>query len=330
MNTPNEQTERQDLQALASKIHAYANKNGIALSKMIRDFPALGSEKTWRDLREGRPDGYDIESQLANYRAAWATIEEIGGSATGEPIYDTLKPVIQMRSAFLDATKCSGTNRVVIVQGPSGSGKSTALRMLTGRYGARMVTVEASDAWGDRPAALLGAVLRALGVGELPVGTVARLEKCQELLGISRRCVAVDEAHHLGPHCLNVVKTLVNTTPGEWILVAIPTLWSKLETKSYQEARQISTNRLSERIRLELAEADIERYMARAFEVDGSPRADAAALKAAAKIIRPAAQVAGNFAFVRDACRCLREIAGGQDLTAQHAADAVTSAGKRR
>ena len=43
----------------------------------------------------------------------------------------------------------------------------------------------------------------------------------------------IDEAHHLGPHCLNTVKTLVNTTPGEFILVAIPTLWNKLQAHAY-------------------------------------------------------------------------------------------------
>jgi energy-coupling factor transporter ATP-binding protein EcfA2 len=330
MNAHEQQSDTAELQGLAQAIFAWATKQGVPLTRVVRDYPSLGSERTWRDLREGRTESYDVETQLANYRAALATIEEIGGAVTGEPIFDDLSPVVQLRRAFLETTKCSGTNRVVIVQGASGIGKSTALRMLTGKYGQRIVTVEASDAWGDRPSALLGSLLRALGVGELPSGATARLERCQELLGVSRRCVAVDEAHHLGPHCLNTVKTLVNTTPGEWVLVAIPTLWAKLETKSYQEARQLSTNRLSERIRLELTERDIERYLARAFEAEGSPSYDQAGLKAAARLIRPPASACGNLAFVRDAARMLREMAAGAELTAQHAADAVAAAGRRR
>lgn len=321
-------SEREELQAIACAIHEHAGRNNVGLARMVRDYPALGSERTWRDLREGRMDGYDVSAQLVNYRAALATIEEIGGADGGEPVYDDLQPVVQLRRAFLETTKCAGTNRVLIVQGASGVGKSTALRVLTGKYGQRIITAEASDAWGDRPAALLGALLRALGQSAdgLPTGAVARLEQCQEMLSMTRRCVAVDEAHHLGPHCLNTVKTLVNTTPGEWILIAIPTLWAKLETKSYQEARQLSTNRLSERIRLELRERDIERYLARALDAEGSPE-----LSAAARVLRPLAAGNGNLSFVRDAARILLRTGGtGAGLTAKAAAEAGASAAGRR
>lgn len=314
-----------ELTDLANRIHNWAAGNGIPLAKVIRDYPGLGSDRTWRDLREGRLEGYDVEAQLANYRAALNVLEEVQGANGAEPVYDDLTPVVQLRRAALAAMRCNGTNRVVIVQAPSGGGKTTALRMLCGKYGTRIVPVEAADAWSDRPASLLGAVLRALGVGQLPSGTVERLEKCQELLNVSRRMVAVDEAHHLGPHCLNCIKTLVNTTPGEWLLIAIPTLWAKLETSAYQEARQLSTNRLSERVRMELGEKDIERYLSRAFE-----GADAAALRHGAKLIRPAAQSSGNLAFVRDVVACLRDIAGEGAVTVQNIADAIQSAAKRR
>lgn len=169
------------------------------------------------------------------------------------------------------------------------------------------------------PNAYLGSILRALGVTELPSGRVQRLEEVQARLQISRRCLVVDEAHHLGPHCLNTVKTLVNTTPGEFILVAIPTLWNKLQAHAYQEAKQIATNRLSERVKLTLDEADVRLYLSKRF-----PNATAADLKVAAKIIRPNALLAGNYAFVRDVSR---ELA---DLSADAVSRAVTAVSARR
>ena len=153
----------------------------------------------------------------------------------------------------------------------------------------------------------------------LPSGRVQRLEEVQARLSLSRRCLVIDEAHHLGPHCLNTVKTLVNTTPGEFILVAIPTLWNKLQAHAYQEAKQIATNRLSERVKLTLEEADIRTYLAKRF-----PDAAAADLKVAAKIVRPNALLAGNYAFVRDVAR---ELA---DLSADGVSRAVTSVTARR
>lgn len=316
--------EKNELAELARRIYDWANKSGLPLARVIRDYPGLGSDRTWRDLRENNLDGYDIDSQLNNYRAAWNVIEEVSGSSGQETLFDNLNPVLMLRQAALQAMKTNGTNRVVILQAPSGCGKTTALRMLCGKYGQRIVRVEASDAWSDKPSALLGAILRALGLTELPGSPTERLEKCQDLLNISRRCVAIDEAHHLGQHSLNTIKTLVNTTPGEFILVAIPTLWAKLETKSFQEARQLSTNRLSERVRIELTEKDIERYLAHCFE-----GTDSAVLKYGAKLIRPAAVCSGNLAFVRDVAVLLRA-SGASPLTAKDFSDAIASVASKR
>lgn len=227
---------------------------------------------------------------------------------------------MRLRRAFLSVVKATGTNRVLIVQGESGVGKTTAVGLLRGKYGTgRIGYVEASDVWADSPNAFLGAILRALGVAELPAGRVQRLEDVQARLSLSRRCLVVDEAHHLGPHCLNTVKTLVNTTPGEFILVAVPTLWNKLQAHAYQEAKQIATNRLSERVKLALDEADVRTYLGKRF-----PDAAPADLKVAARIVRPSALLAGNYAFVRDVARELH------DLSAEAVSKAVTAVAARR
>jgi phage major head subunit gpT-like protein len=47
---------------------------------------------------------------------------------------------------------------------------------------------------------------------------------------------------------MNVVKTLVNQSPGEFCLIGIPSVWAKMYKSAYAEARQLSTNRLSERV----------------------------------------------------------------------------------
>ena len=312
----------------AAKIAAWGEGHGMSRAQLVRNFTDLGSEKSFRDISAGNLEGYNAENQLTKYRAVYATMEELANQGGEERIYDDLGTVVKIRRAFLGVVKATGTNRVLIVQGESGIGKTTAVGLLRGKYGTgRISYVEASDVWADSPNAFLGAILRALGVTELPAGRVQRLEEVQARLAISRRCLVIDEAHHLGPHCLNTVKTLVNTTPGEFILVAIPTLWNKLQAHAYQEAKQIATNRLSERVKLTLDEADIRLYLSKRFKDDGTsggpeprPRNDAA-LKVAAKIIRPAALLAGNYAFVRDVAR---ELASLEADAVSRAVTAVT------
>ena len=314
-----------ELVETAAKIAAWGESHGMSRAQLVRNFTDLGSEKSFRDISAGQLEGYNAENQLTKYRAVYATMEELANQGGEERIYDDLGTVVKIRRAFLGVVKATGTNRVLIVQGESGVGKTTAVGLLRGKYGTgRISYVEASDVWADSPNAFLGAILRALGVTELPAGRVQRLEEVQARLAISRRCLVIDEAHHLGPHCLNTVKTLVNTTPGEFILVAIPTLWNKLQAHAYQEAKQIATNRLSERVKLTLDEADIRTYLAKRFGAE-APRSDmAAALKVAAKIIRPSALLSGNYAFVRDVSRAL---AG---LDADAVSRAVTAVAARR
>lgn len=318
-----ERSTMKEIVELAGKLADYAARKGWSLGKLCREYPGLGSDRTFRDLSAGRLEGYDGEAQLRNLRAAWAIIEEVAGDAAIEPVFDDLSTVQALRRACIAAIKSWGSNRVVIVQGASGTGKTTAIRIIAGRYGQRVAVCEAAEVWNDKPAAMLGAMLRALGhEGNLPHGAMARMESAQQRLSISRRCMVVDEAHHMGPKCLNTIKTLVNTTPGEFVLVAIPTLWAKLESGAYQEARQISTNRLSERVRLYLTERDIAAYLALAVP---ALAADEKLARAAAKLIRPSAEAAGNLAFVRDAARLLPAEPKIEDV-----AEAVKAAAARR
>jgi len=322
----------QELVETAAKIAAWGDGHGMSRAQLVRNFSDLGSEKSFRDISSGQLDGYNAENQLAKYRAVFATMEELADQGGDEQVYDDLGTVVKLRRAFLGVVKATGTNRVLIVQGESGVGKTTAVGLLRGKYGTgRISYVEASDVWQDSPNAFLGGILRAVGVDELPAGRVQRLEEVQARLRLSRRCLVVDEAHHLGPHCLNTVKTLVNTTPGEFILVAIPTLWNKLQAHAYQEAKQIATNRLSERVKLTLDEGDIRAYLAKRF-----PDATPADLKVAAKIIRPNALLCGNYAFVRDVARELADMdgagghAGRVTLPADNVSKAVSAVTARR
>jgi len=307
-----------ELSQIAAKIRGWQEERKLSDSQMLREFPGLGSTKTYTRIVAGDCEDLDCERWLRDYAAVWNLIQLLAESAAEqEEIYPDLTTVTDLRKAVADAMRETGNARLVLVQGPSGSGKTTAARFLQAKYGARIVICEATEIWKDNANAMLGGILQSLGTKQPPVSMAERFNLAVSRLAESRCCLVIDEAHHLGPRTLNLVKSIINQTPGEVVLLALGTLWQRLETQAYAEARQLTGNRLAERLRFEGVEtADVERILERRLGMDGEA-------KAAAKALAQAARAHGNLAFVRLVCRQARRLAGNSRVTADHLARAT-------
>jgi len=313
--------DQQELVEIAKQIATFQKSRGFSDAEMCRKFPDLGHTKTYKACQAGKLHGYDVESQLARYRTVLAVVESMDvAPAAREPLYEDVSPVLNLKRALLETFNSTGSARVIVVEGDSGSRKSVSLDLMRERYGSRLLLVEVSAAWGDSVTAMLGQILREFGVQEMSNGRADRLEAVVEKLKTSRRCLALDEAHHLGPRTLNTVKTLVNRTPGEFVLLTLPTLWRRLERQAYEEARQLTTNRLAERIKLKLTIGDITKILTRRVPALSGD------VKQAAKLIGVRAPQYGNLAFVRDVSKRLANMSDGTEkLTIDDVAAAVAS-----
>ena len=262
--------EADELVALANTIRDWQEAKKLSDAELLRRFGGLGSDKTYRRIRARDLAEFDLERQLANYRAVWALIESMTGRERDEePLYDDLSTVVQLKRALLDIIECRTIRRVILVEAESGLGKTTGLTILQRKYGQRLLILEASEVWGDNPNSLLGDVLDALGVKDKPISRDNRLSMAVAKLNQSPTTLAIDEAHHMGPACLNTCKTLINRTPCQMILPALPTLWRRLERTSYEEVKQLLGNRLAERIKIGgIRESDVKKILLRRSKVE--------------------------------------------------------------
>jgi type II secretory pathway predicted ATPase ExeA len=294
------------LQQLAEQARDYQQSRGISDTEMCRRFTGLGSTKTYKRILEGDTAELDLERWETDYRQVLSLIEiEAQSIEIDEPVYDDLKHISQTRLAVIDAMNEKGNNRLVIVEGPSGSGKSTAGRALAARFGRKIVLAEADETWKESPNAMLGGLLRALGVKEIPQSSEGRKTKLVEHLIANPACLVVDEAHHLGPRTFNLVKTLLNQTVCQFVFLAIPTLFRKLESAAYEEAKQLTHNRMCERVRLAgPAAAETEKFLARRLKFDTDT------LKPCAEICATRAPQFGNWNFVNLVTRKCRGLVG--------------------
>ena len=303
---------QQELVALAGKIRGYQEKEDLSDSQMCQNFAGLGSTRQYTRILSADLDEVDIEGNLANYKTVWSVIELMKeGAAEDEPIYDDLSTVTDLRKAVAQVMVEKGLNRYVHMQGPQGSGKTTAAKMLQAKYGARIVICEATEIWKENMNAALGKILEALGVkgAAMPVAVSEKFNKAVELLSKRRICLVIDEGHHLGPKTINLVKSLLNQTPGEFVILAMGTLWNRLEKTAYAEAWQLTKNRLLERIRLEGVEtSDVQKIVSRRLGLASDD---------AAKALAALAVDNGNLSFVKLVCRKARKLAGKGDATTE-------------
>jgi len=312
--------EVQELQDLAGKVQEFQLARKLSDSALAKQIPSIGSTKTYKRILSGDLKELDLENQLHGYRSAVAFIESMSGDEREEEeLYDDLYPVIQLRRAFFETTRDRGLARAIFLLGPTGSGKSSARKLLIEKYGQRLLTIEATVVWNDSPQAMLGAILAALGKDD--VAFPERLNEAVARLTKYRRCLCIEEAHHLGPRCLNLVKTLINQTPAEFIFIAIDSLWKKLETRAYEEAKQLTGNRLADTIRLGrvVRENDVRKLLER--RITNWENGD---LKSAVKIVSEKANGStGLYAFIREVCKRANEKAGKDEVTLELFTNAV-------
>lgn len=315
-----------ELVELARGIRHWQEAKGFTTSKMLRRFPTLGSDRTYGRLVAGDVDEMDVEKQLVNYRSAWALIEAVGEDAsTSEDFYEDLSPVVQLRRAMMETFTETGLCRFILVQGDTGSGKTSAARCLIQRYGSRLLFMELSNYVADSPYNFLVLVLSSLGIKSPPADAMGCFAKAVHELNTTRRCLIIDELHHAGPKILNSIKTLINQTPGEFVGLTMPTLWNRLEKAAYEECRQLTGNRLAERIQLDqINRADMTKFVTRRLPGLNGCTAQAIAL------LEQSARGLGNLAFVRDVCRRAREQYDGAKITIEDFAGVVAAEQKSR
>ena len=319
--------DKAELIAAAWRISEYQQLKKLSDNALVRKFAGLGSTKTYKRILNADIAELNLEKQLANYRGVLALIENLGGDKEDpEELYEDLYSVRELHRVFMDTMSTTTIARLIILQGPTSSGKSKAVELLMRSQGERVVRTEASEAWADSPMSMLRAILQALGRTDYPGRQIERLEMVIELLNKRRRCLILEEAEHMGPRTLNLLKTLINNTPGEFVLVCVDILWRKLEKDAYEEARQLTKNRLAERIQLgaEVRPADVEKILSRRVVwAEG-------VLPRAVRMVLAKANDSGLLAFVRDVCTRANDMADDEPVTADMFAQAVNEEVKSR
>lgn len=325
MNTQST-TPSKELQALASDLHEHADASDITLRDLCKEHPGLKSAETIKTAMIGGYTDTEATALLAGFQAAAAAIS--GGSDDSNALYEDLSGAKAVRAQFT-RLKMSRTNaKLVIIEGNTGMGKTSAGEIIAAKALAlnpvtSIYHIEASAGWGDRPNAMLAAMLKALGSPDTSRSQAARLDKLGDALNQRPVVLIVDEAHDMGVRCLRVIKTLLNMSSVKIVLLTHPRLFRDLERENWDDVGQLTGNRLVARVNLgSVQEADVSILLER--RLSSLPESDRA--KAAAELTR-AAHGNGNYAFVRETILRLRRTAAkGKEVMDMTAVDKAVRA----
>ena len=315
------------LMEIAARIRTWQIENKLSDNELLRRYAGLGSTKTYTRILTGNTQDLDLDKWIDRFASVETMIQaQAAIIADADPVYDDLLAPTRLKLAFLEASQTQNQNRLILVQGTSGSGKTAAARVLLKKYPRRCVYCEANETWRDNLRVLLEGLLGAVGApvkreeGKRPPRPSDMLERLVALLNARRLCLVIDEAHHLGARALNVLKSLINRTPGEIVLLAMDTLWRKLEMQSYQEARQLIDNRLCGRIVLTVCPVDdVRKIIRRRLELSGKE------LDTIAAALADKANRRGRFALVNLVVREALRLAEGAPITGETIAQAVSA-----
>lgn len=329
-------TER-ELLGLAAAIETYRADIGWTKAKFLDAYSELGTDKTYSKIVQGKLAELDLNRWLTNYQHVWESIQTGPRQRVTVQLCEKLNGPVEICRAFLEAKDETGNSRMLLMLGDSGIGKTSAIEVMqTKPYGRDILKLEASAVWKNKDGRgtalpLLRAIGLALGKKEVPESRADMLIEIIASLNQRRRPVVIEEAHHLCPDGINAIVTLINQTPGVFILTAMPDLWTRLESsrQAWAECKQLTRNRLAERIVLQLREIDIQLLMEDLLK--GLPGVTDAGLAAAAAKIRPVAAVLGNLKFVAKVCKRLRkDLAAGEEFGAESLNHAIKAEKARR
>lgn len=325
----------QQLREVSKSIETYRSDLGLQKAPLLRQYPELGSDKTYGKIISGDLYQLDVESWLEKYRHVWVQIQHDEQGAD-EGLIECLAAPVELCRSYLETRNEKSNARFILLLGDSGMGKTSAVGVMKSKpYGGLIYDLEATDVWKDKQgrgtaAPLLQAIGERIGLKDVPTSRPKLLTHIVAKLKERRICLVIEEVHHLCPQGVNTLKTLINLTPVIIIATGLPLLWDKLagSRAAWAECKQLTGNRLAERIELVLTLADVAAFVQRRL---GEATATESFLNKTVSTLAQESVSRGNMKFISKVCSTfLNQVNKGEDATPETFKNAIAIEKKKR
>lgn len=263
-----------EINGVVARVRAVQESRGLSDKQLIKEFPQLGSTKTWRQrLVEGNLKETNLDRLVTKLRQI-ATI--LDGGLPGEAFYGEMPFSKEMNSRLKQLERQVNDRRILVCLAPNGCGKSMFARWAVQQDRARRAYLRMRPTWREKKLHICAGFARALG---RPINTsnVADVEEIAiNALQGEPRTVFIDQAHEGGVALMHELRVFVDETPSRFVYLAYPTAWHRVHTASTDaliEAQAFMGRCLKPPFDLYkdgIAQGDVEVFLQRVAGVDSS------------------------------------------------------------
>lgn len=313
MTTPWTEEQKTEARATITRLAQYQRSAGLSDTKLVRQFPYLGSTKTWRsrllaeawaDMQPGR-----TLQRLSRIAAV------MDGGLPETDFFRDLPFTRDLVGRISLLERQTTDRRILVALAPNGCGKTTVARWAVAQSPGDRCYCRLRPAWRNKELHIANGIARALGAESDTANAAEAEQRLVGLLSGQARTLFLDQAHEGGPALMHLLRVLVDETPSRFVYLGYDTAY-----------RRVLVATSDAMIEAQAFRGRCLKPIFDAYKAGTQPRDVAAYLRAAADMdasvasglsgrLTPILQAHGNLRLLADAIAAAQAASDGEEAT---------------
>lgn len=202
--------QKAEAAAIVARGAAVQSSRKLSDTKMLAEFPDLGSVRTWRQrLLAGEYAGLNPERTIDRLRR-FAII--LDGGQPDATTYTDMPFFREAAMRVMTLERSTNDRRILMLLAPNGTGKTTLARWMVHQSRTTRAYVRMRPSWRNKGIHIANGIALALGSETEYSGPAEAEQACINLLLSNPRTLFVDQAHEGGAALMHILRCLVDET----------------------------------------------------------------------------------------------------------------------
>lgn len=222
----------EEIKNIVARLDNIQKARNISANQLLREYPDIGSSKTWTDrllplLAGSPPEGIHLERTLRRLKRVAAILD---GGSPDEIFWPEMGFASEMIARLKKLENQTNDRRILVCLAPNGCGKSAFARWAVARDPIRRCYVRMRPTWRNRAVHICSGIARALSLS-IQSSNPAEVEQTViDSLNSKPKTLFVDQAHEGGVQLMHELRAFVDETQSRFVYLAYDTAFKRVQT----------------------------------------------------------------------------------------------------